>query len=133
MVQLVSLDRAPTEADRKAMTAIVAALNAELGTRNKKAVSDALHLDPAAATRILSGQRRLYPHEIAAIEKAWKLPLGTILRRAGLVEDPDNVREAIAGDRAIEPEMREPLLRFYDSLAQGPSATSRTARKTPRS
>lgn len=120
-------------AEGEDMTAIVEALRTELGTRDRKAVSDALHLHAAAATRILNGERKLYPHEIATIERAWGLPLGTILRRAGLVEDLTTTRDAIEGDPLIAPEFRESLLRFYGSVTAKPSATSRTARKTPRS
>lgn len=116
--------------------AVVNAVLVELDARPKRAVSDALGLNPAQATRILDGRRQLYPHEIATLERAWKLPLGTILRRAGLVEDAVTVRDAIAGDKSLLPAERRIVLRSYDgsiAASQGSDASSTTVRKTRRS
>lgn len=131
----MSLDGDEAEANADVM-AIVNALLDELDGRPRKAVSDALGLEPAQATRILQGKRLLYPHEIATIERAWKLPLGTILRRAGLVDDAVDVRAAIAGDVHLLPAERRIVLRTYDNsvaASQDAEASSTTVRRTRRS
>lgn len=115
-VQLVTLDNGTAETHGADVDPVVKALTVELDGRPRKAVSDALGLNRSQSTHILTGKRPLSPVEIAAIETAWDLPLGTILRRAGLVEDPQSVRDCIRGDHHLKPRDRGALLRFYDSL-----------------
>lgn len=80
-----------------------------------------------------TGARPIKLDDLERIEAAVEIPKGTILRRAGYVDDPTDTRTMIAGDPTLAPPERSDLLALYDALSTGAAARSATDRRRDRS
>ena len=76
-----------------------------------------------------TGARPIKLDDLERIEAAVEIPKGTILRRAGYVDDPTDARTMIAGDPRLNPPERSAVLLAYDGAVAATAAiTAKRAR-----
>jgi transcriptional regulator with XRE-family HTH domain len=82
------------------------------------AVAEHLDVHQATVSTIELGQRCATHSELAMLEDWWGLPRGYIQRRAGIIDDPTNTKQAIYADPALSAEAVAMLVAAYDALVK---------------
>lgn len=90
-------------------------------------IADALGTDQPTVSRWARGARRPPLDALPVIEQLCRVPKGTILRRAGYVEDVDDldVRAAIMADPRLPDIAKQMLADAYDSAVKRSVADAR--------
>ena len=102
------------------------AVREDLAGRTEKWLANELAVDPSTLSRWLNGQVDITLNDLIRIEQALGVGRGRLLRRAGLVDELDCVRDAIETDRDLSRGHRRILLRIYDSLVEETSEERRS-------
>ena len=79
-------------------------------------IAERLGVDQGLVSRWMNGIRRPPLEAIAAIEEMAGVPLGTILRHAGYVEDGVDVISAVHADRKLSDAAKRALIAVYDGF-----------------
>ena len=98
--------------------AITAAMESTRTTQGELALR--LGTDQGTVSRWCNDSPRYNPrpHQIADIERALGLPLGSVLSAAGLVQTVSSVPAAIAADLTLASEDRETLLALWRTCSE---------------
>lgn len=93
-------------------------------------IAAALDVDQPTVSKWARGMRRPPIDALPITERLCNVKLGTILRRAGYVDDDLDARAMLVADPELTTGNRRVVLRVYDSL-RGQPAPSEIARATP--
>lgn len=82
---------------------------------SQAAVAEQLGVHQATVSSIELGQRCASIVELYALEHWWRLPMGYILRRAGLITDAASPREGLVNDPDLDRHGKALILAAYDA------------------
>lgn len=114
-------------ADQSDQLAIALRQTYEDAKVSQAAIATALGVEQPTVSKWAKGQNRPPLEALGVVERLAGVPLGTILRRAGYVEDMVDVRSAIAADRTLTDKSKSALSLLYDVLTTQDAGASSPA------
>lgn len=80
-------------------------------------IGDALGITQGEVSQMVTGKRLPSIDQMLSIEAALDVPAGYLMREAGIITDPVDVRSAVLADVHLSDEGREAVLAVYQAMS----------------